>query len=145
MSQSTMIPIERLTSGVAIFRKGGDFGPFGGAAEVVSVEFDPDGFYVVDALFIESDGSVEWTGDEAVRFFVDPGEKVEFAGRGLPPFMRLKDDVTAEEWQAKGDALSAETDRAIGQINQVSGYRCRAIDERPLVEAVAAALEVEVA
>ena len=98
---TTFIPIERLTSGVCVHRVGGDFGPFGGAAEVVSCDYGHDGHYAVTARFIESDGSVEWTGDDEVIFHVDAGEKVEFAGQGIPPFMRPEGDVSDDEWEAK--------------------------------------------
>lgn len=117
MSLPTYINIERLTSGVTVWRKGGDFGPFGAAAEVVSCEFDADGFYTITALLIETDGADEWTGEDEVIFFVDAGEKIEFAGQGIPPFMRPEGDVTGTEWQAKIAANVAVVDRAIHAQN----------------------------
>lgn len=139
---TTFIPIERLTSAVCIWRKGGDFGPFGNAAEVVSCEFDPDGFYTVTALLIETDGADEWTGEDEVIFHVDAGEKIEFAGQGIPPFMRPEGDVTVEEWAAKAEAHELAADRAIVEADRVRGYVGREIDERVLVSAVSAAIGV---
>lgn len=142
MSLPTYINIERLTSGVTVWRKGGDFGPFGNAAEVVSCEFDADGFYTVKALLIETDGADEWTGDDEVIFTVDAGEKIEFAGQGIPPFMRPEGDVTIEEWAAKAEAHELAADRAIVEADRVRGYVGRKIDEQALVASVADALGV---
>lgn len=141
MSLPTYINIERLTSGVSVWRKGGDFGPFGNAAEVVSCEFEGD-CYTVTALLIETDGADEWTGDDEVIFHVDAGEKIEFAGQGIPPFMRPEGDVTIDEWAAKAAAHEMAADRAIVEADRVRGYVGREIDERPLLTAVAAAIGV---
>lgn len=138
---TTFIPIELLTSGVCVHRVGGDFGPFGNAAEVVSCEFEGD-CYTVTALLIETDGAVEWTGDDEVIFSVGAGEKIEFAGQGIPPFMRPEGDVTIEEWAAKAEAHEMAADRAIVEADRVRGYVGREIDERLLVSTVAAAIGV---
>jgi hypothetical protein len=138
---TTFIPIERLTSGVCVHRVGGDFGPFGNAAEVVSCEFEGD-CYTVTALLIETDGADEWTGDDEVIFHVDAGEKIEFAGQGIPPFMRPEGDVTTEEWAAKAQAHELAADRAIVEADRVRGYVGRKIDETALVASVADALGV---
>lgn len=138
---ATLIPIELLTSGVAVWKKGGDFGPFGNAAEVVSCEFE-DGFYTIKALLIETDGAEEWTGDDEVIFSVGAGEKIEFAGQGIPPFMRPEGDVTIEEWAAKAEAHEMAADRAIVEADRVRGYVGRKIDERLLASSVAAAIGV---
>ncbi len=138
---TTFIPIERLTSGAAFWKTGGDFGPFGNAAEVVSCEFE-DGFYTVKALLIETDGADEWTGDDEVIFSVDAGEKIEFAGQGIPPFMRPESDVTIEELRAKAEAHEMAADRAMVEADRVRGYVGRKIDETALVSAVAAAIGV---
>lgn len=143
MSLPTYISIERLTSGVAVWRKGGDFGPFGNAAEVVSCEFE-DGSYTVKALLIETDGAEEWTGNDEVIFRVDAGEKIEFAGQGIPPFMRPEGDVTIEEWAAKAEAHEMAADRAIVEADRVRGHVGRKIDEQALVASVAAAIGVPV-
>ena len=135
---TTFIPIERLTSGVCVHRVGGDFGPFGNAAEVVSCDFDADGFYTVTALFIETDGADEWTGEDEVIFFVDAGEKIEFAGRGIPPFMRPEVDVTGAEWQAKIAANVAVVDRAIRAQNVAARDYRKFADALDGVSAVAA-------
>jgi hypothetical protein len=139
---TTFIPIERLTSGVCIHRVGGDFGPFGNAAEVVSCEFDPDGFYTVRAYLMETDGATEWVGQDWIVFHVDAGEKIEFAGQGIPPFMRPEGDVTIEEWAAKAEAHEMAADRAIVEADRVRGYVGREIDESLLVNTVAAAIGV---
>lgn len=115
MTLPTMINIERLAAGVNVWRKGGDFGPFGNAAEVQSVTFDPDGFYIVTVRLIEDDGATEWVGDEEVVFYVSAGETVEFAGRGIPPFMRPETDVTVEEHDAKFAADMRAADAALAE------------------------------
>ena len=138
---ATFIPIERLASGVCVHGKGGDFGPFGNAAEVVSCDFEGDS-YTVKALLIETDGADEWSGDDEVIFRVGAGEKIEFAGQGIPPFMRPEVDVTIEEWAAKAEAHEMAADRAMAEADRVRGYVGRKIDETALVASVADALGV---
>jgi hypothetical protein len=138
MSLPTFISIERLASGVSIWRKGGDFGPFGGAAEVVSCDYDHDGHYAVTARFIESDGSVEWTGDEEVIFHVDAGEKIEFAGQGIPPFMRPEGDVSDDEWEAKIRADLARFGEAMEALGVIPGQLRNIADALDGVPAMAA-------
>ena len=94
------INIERLLPDTIIHRVGLDFGPFGSFAVVQSVEFNGES-YAVSGYLLDEDGEVS---RHAVEFIVDPGEAIDFGGRGEPV---LRADVTLEEWEAKIDADNA--------------------------------------
>lgn len=133
------IAIERLKPCTRIHRADDfDFGPFGSFAEVQSVEFDGYG-YTVTAVIVE--GTYGTVTDTEVQFIVDAGQSVAFGGLGEPS-LRAEDDVTDEEWEAKGEAISADIDRIQGLLNEFHGHVCREIDERPLMAAVADVLGV---
>lgn len=110
-----LIPIERLAPGVIVYRKGGDFGPFGAHAEVQTVEFDGEG-YLVTATFEETDDKDAF-GNDQVQFWVRCGDSVRHGGASAP-ILRQTSFVTIEEWQAKGDAIEADIDRMQGRVDQ---------------------------
>ena len=123
----TTIQIERLTTETLI-RVGKD------SARAIAIRFDGSG-YGIDLRYGQSDEGYE------EYMYVEAGGSVEFDGVGEPT-LRAESDVTADEWTAKADTISAEIDRSIGKLNQLQGHVCRPIDERPLVAAVAAAVGV---
>jgi len=80
------IPIERLTTGTIIHRKGGEFGSTGGFAEVMSIQNEgDDGFYVSTRI----QGWPEEAGE--VGFYVMPGATVDFGGIGEPVLAEAPD------------------------------------------------------
>lgn len=109
------IAIERLKICTIIHRADAfDFGPFGSFAEVQDIEFDGYGYTVTARLIVGDEGAVS---DTDVEFIVDAGHSVAFGGLGEPS-LRAEDDVTDEEWEAKGEAISADIDRIQGMINE---------------------------
>lgn len=134
------IQIERLKAPTIIHRVGGDFGPFGAFAEVQDVEFDGHS-YIVTARLVEDDEATDWVGDTEVVFVVDAGGSVQFGGRDEPK-LRGESDVSFEEWQAKAEAIGLDIDRGLVKLGELQDYQPRAIDERPLVAAVAEAIGV---
>lgn len=131
----TTIPIERLTTGTLLYipaihirgliTKCDDFGT------VEEIADDGEGYLLTLAFGI----------DCIEQHYVPYGETVQFGGRGEPK-LRAEADVSFEEWRGKADAIGADIDRTIGEINKAQGHVCREIDERPLVAAVADALGV---
>lgn len=122
----TMIPIERLSTGVEIAIPGYD------AVEVLECTFDGSGY----SITVCTNARYGW--DAVDHIYVDAGGVVEPAGE--PRWMRPESAVTHDEWRAKADAISADTDRLLGKINAAQGYVPKPIDERPLINAVAQAL-----
>lgn len=128
------VNIERLKAPTIIHRIGGDFGPFGGFAEVQDIQFDGE-FYIVTARLIGGDEG--YVTDTEVQFNVWAGESVDFGGLG-EPVLRNKDDVTLEEWQAKIAADNAVIDALIAEQNrraQFFGAVARALGVPALMEA----------
>jgi hypothetical protein len=144
---SKTIPIERLTTGTLIYRKGGDFGPFGGFAEVQTVDFDIDGFYTIEALTMDTDGVVDWIGTDTISFTVDAGGEVEFGGRGEPR-QRADSDIIPEEWAAlhtacRTNIIPAHDEaiwRDIDALQHAGGYEFGRDVDAQLMRAVAHAI-----
>lgn len=124
----TQISIERLTTGTEIY-----LDTIKASAQVTAIRFDGEG-YGLDLVYGRYLDREEY-------LYVNAGGSVEFANIGEPE-LRAESDVTAEEWRAKGDAIDADILVLQGKLNAAHGYQCQPIDERPLVEAVAAAIGV---
>ena len=122
------INIERLTTGTEIY-----VDTIKASAQVTAIRFDGEG-YGLDLVYGRYLDCEEY-------LYVDAGGSVEFGARGEPT-LRAEADVTTEEWRAKADAIDADILVLQGKLNAAHGHVCQPIDERPLVEAVAAAVGV---
>ena len=108
----TSIAIERLTTGTIIHHKGGEFGSFGGFAEVVSiVDEGDDGFYVSTRI----QGWPEEAGE--VSFYVMPGETVEFGGVGQPVLAEAP-DAFLSAYQARQAQIARDRIRAADEADE---------------------------
>lgn len=124
----TQISIERLTTGTEIY-----LDTIKASAQVTAIRFDGEG-YGIDLVYGRYLDREEY-------LYVNAGGSVEFANIG-EPHLRAESDVTSDEWRAKADAIDADILVLQGALNAAHGHVCREIDERPLVEAVAAAIGV---
>lgn len=125
-----LIPVERLTIGSTITVKDAAWGRM--AYLVIGVEFDGSGYLVTygsELAMLDDERGFRDT------LYVNAGDTVDADGD-----LRAEADVTADEWQAKADAIAAGNLRLQGKLNALHGYQCREIDERPLVASVASAL-----
>ena len=121
-----LIPVERLTIGSTITITDAAWGRT--AYRVEDIEFDGEVYAITYG------DERDWTDTTYVR----AGGCVDAVGE-----LRDEASIPKDEWDAKAEALSADTDHLLGQINAAQGYQLRTIDQRPLYEAVADALGVD--
>ncbi len=110
----TTIPVERLTAGTIIYAVGGDFGAFGGFAELVSIEDQGEG----EAFLLTLDHG-GWIGEQTMA--VAKGSRVEFGGRGEPKLLPLS-EVSEEALQARIDADDADIAAMLAELSDRAAH-----------------------